>query len=79
MSELTVSNKIKQLPPEARKQAQDFVDFLYQRYVLGKTPPKPGSGKISESSFFGIWKDHEEMSDSVEWVRNVRQSQWPNS
>ncbi len=30
--------KIKQLPPEAKRQAQDFIDFLYQRYTLKKVP-----------------------------------------
>lgn len=33
MSESTVTKKIKKLPPEAKQQAQDFVDFLYERYV----------------------------------------------
>jgi hypothetical protein len=37
MSESTVSEKIKKLPPEAKRQAQDFVDFLYERYVKGET------------------------------------------
>ncbi len=77
MSELTVLKKIKELPPAAKKQAQDFVDFLYQRYVQNKAQrPKPGSSKISDSSFFSIWKDREETSDSVKWVQNVRKSQW---
>ncbi|MEX0685944.1 MAG: DUF2281 domain-containing protein [Balneolales bacterium] len=78
MSEPTVSKKIKQLPPEAKKQAQDYVDFLYQRYVQGSALKKPRSAKISNSPFYGIWKDREEMSDSVEWVRNVRKSHWSN-
>jgi len=39
---------------------------------------KPEPGKVSESSFFGIWKDREEMSDSVNWVNEIRKSQWPN-
>ncbi|MCC5906839.1 MAG: DUF2281 domain-containing protein [Balneolaceae bacterium] len=37
MSESTVSNKIKKLPPEAKQQARDFVDFLYERYVKDET------------------------------------------
>lgn len=80
MSESTVSKKIDELPPDAKKQAQDFVDFLYQRYVRNKRGAnKSTPGKISDSSFFGIWKNRKEMSDSVEWVRNVRKSEWPNS
>ena len=77
MSELTVTKKIKKLPPEAKKQVQDFVDFIYERYVFEETPEKPKDNKLSESPFFGIWKDRPEMSDSAQWVRNVRKSQWP--
>lgn len=79
MSESKVSKKINELPPDAKKQAQDFVDFLYQRYVQKKDRKiKSGSKKISDSSFFGIWKDREEMDDSIKWVKDVRKSEWPN-
>jgi mRNA-degrading endonuclease RelE of RelBE toxin-antitoxin system len=77
MSESTVSEKMKKLPPEAKKQAQDFVDFLYERYVKDESK-KSAKKSISESSFFGMWKDREDMQDSTEWVRKVRKSQWPN-
>jgi len=36
MSESIVSKKIKKLPPEAKQQARDFVDFLYERYVMSE-------------------------------------------
>ncbi len=77
MSESTVSKKIKRLPPEAKQQAQDFVDFLYERYVKGDTK-RSAKKSISESSFFGLWKDREDMKDSTEWVSKVRKSQWSN-
>ncbi len=76
MDELTLSKKIKKLPPEAKKQVSDFVDFIYQRYSPKSTPEHPPKGKIAESSFFGIWKDRPEMDDSSQWVKNVRKSQW---
>lgn len=78
MSESTVFNKFDELPPEAKKQAQDFVDFLYQRYVRSTKKEKTQPISISDSSFFGIWKDREDLTDSTEWVRKVRKSQWPN-
>jgi mRNA-degrading endonuclease RelE of RelBE toxin-antitoxin system len=77
MSESTVSNKIKKLPPEAKQQAQDFVDFLYERYVK-EEPKKSDKKSIIESSFFGMWKDREDMRDSTAWVRKIRKSQWSN-
>lgn len=78
MSESSLSKKISQLPPEARKQALDFVDFLYQRYVKSDSPKKSRRKSITESPFFGMWKDREDMQDSEEWVRNIRKSQWHN-
>ena len=77
MSESTVTKKIKKLLSEAKQQAQDFVDFLYERYI--KDEVKKSKKSILESSFFGMWKDREDMQDSTEWVRKVRKSQWSNS
>ncbi len=76
MEELSVSKKIKKLPPEARKQVQDFVDFIYQKYTFDDTSKILNTGKIAESPFFGIWKDRPEMSDSSQWVKDVRKTQW---
>jgi len=77
MNESTVSYKIKKLPPEAKQQAQDFVDFLYERYVKDE-PEKSDKKSIIENSFFGMWKDREDMQDSTAWVRKIRKSQWSN-
>jgi mRNA-degrading endonuclease RelE of RelBE toxin-antitoxin system len=77
MSESTVSKKIRKLPPEAKQQVQDFVDFLYERYVKDEAK-KSGDKSILESSFYGMWKDREDMQDSTAWVRKVRKSQWSN-
>ncbi|MDZ7692128.1 MAG: DUF2281 domain-containing protein [Balneolaceae bacterium] len=78
MSDSTVPKNFNKLPPDAKKQAQDFVDFLYQRYVRSKEKKASKPSSILGGSFFGIWKDREEMKDSTEWVKKVRKSQWPN-
>lgn len=78
MSDLSVSNKINKLPPEAKKQARDFVDYLYERYVEDEDS-KSTEDSISESPFFGMWKYREDMQDSTAWVRKVRKSQWSDS
>ncbi len=77
MSESTVSNKFNKLPPEAKQQARDFVDFLYERYVKDETK-KSTKKSILESSFFGMWKAREDIQDSTAWVKKIRKSQWPN-
>jgi len=78
MSKKTVLDKFDQLPPNAKKEASDFVQFLYEQYV--KSSSKKSSRKpISESPFVGMWKDRDDLADSTSWVRNQRKTQWRNS
>lgn len=75
MSTKTIIDKFDDLPPEAKKQAADFVAFLHERYV--KTARKPGTDKsVSESPFVGMWAEREDMADSTEWVRKQRKKLW---
>ncbi len=75
MSTNTVIDKFENLPPEAKKQAVDFVTFLYEQYV--KSTARPTSIKpISESPFVGMWADREDMTDSTEWVKKQRKELW---
>jgi hypothetical protein len=75
---ITVLDKYDKLPPNAKKEAGDFVEFLYNQYAKsssGKKNKKP----LSEYNFVGMWKDREDMADSTEWVREQRKEQWRNS
>ena len=74
MSKNPVLDKFEKLPPEAKKEANDFVQFLYDRYV--KSTSKKTKKPISESSFVGMWKDRSDLSDSSGWVKKQRQTQW---
>lgn len=77
MSKKSVLEKYDQLPPKAKKEASDFVQFLYNQYVKSsskKTTDKP----ISEYGFVGMWKDRDDMADSTAWVREQRKKQWRN-
>ena len=62
------------LPPEARREVEDFVAFLRQRY--NKKTEKKSDGKLSEESFVGMWKDRGEFQDSSAWVREMRENEW---
>lgn len=66
---------IASLPPEAQKQVEDFVAFLQLRYVAAP-PKKTRRIKLTQEPFIGMWKDRDDMRSSVEWVRELRQSQW---
>jgi len=37
-----------------------------------EAPPNRPRKPITEYAFVGMWKDREDMKDSVEWVRNLR-------
>ena len=68
MSSLAIVNKIKKLPPEARKEVQDFVDFIAQRSdILQK------KGKLSFNWAGGL-KELRDQYTSVELQHKA--SEW---
>ncbi len=62
------------LPVEARREIEDFVAFLRERYA----DRQPSGKKFDSEGFFGIWSDRDEMKDSTAWVRSVREKHWAN-
>jgi hypothetical protein len=60
---------LEQLPPEAQHQIEDFIVSIKSRY---RSAPKT---KLSEEEFVGMWRDRPEMQDSIQWVKNSRQSE----
>jgi hypothetical protein len=62
------------LPLEARKEVEDFVAFLRQRY--SKKNGQTEHGDLSEEDFVGMWKDREDMQDGTVWVRKLRENEW---
>jgi hypothetical protein len=75
MSKKSVLDLLEQLPPSARKEAEDFVRYLHDQYVIS-TPKKPTDSSIAESPFVGMWKDRKDLQDSTAWVREQRKRQW---
>jgi hypothetical protein len=74
MEQEKILNELINLPPAAQRQVVDFIAFLKTRY-------KPSSAKKPEAdwskeSFVGIWKEREDLNDSVSWVRQTRRTQW---
>jgi len=64
------------LPAEAKREVIDFIAFLHIRYQRPTFLKKTKRLKLSEEPFVGIWKDREDLSDSVSWVRNIRRREW---
>ena len=75
MDKKSVLDKFEKLPPNARKEASDFVQLLYNRYVKPRSF-SPSKNPISESSFVGMWKDRPDLADSSAWVKAQRKLQW---
>ncbi|CAK0742816.1 hypothetical protein CCP4SC76_1240003 [Gammaproteobacteria bacterium] len=61
------------LPPD--KQAEVF-DFI--RFISSHMPARPErkNPPLREEPAFGLWADREDMRDSTEWVRKLREREW---
>lgn len=66
------------LPVEAKRQVFDFVAFLQIRYERPAPVKKAKKVKLRKEPFVGMWKDREDLSDSVSWVRDLRRREWKN-
>jgi len=64
------------LPVEAKRQVFDFVAFLQIRYERPAPVKKGKKVKLRKEPFVGMWKDREDLSDSVAWVRELRRREW---
>jgi len=64
--------EISSLPAEARALIEKYIDSLKKH----KPVSVKKRGSFRDEPAFGIWKDREEMKDSVEWVRNIRKTHW---
>jgi len=75
-AEKKILSQITALPPEVQREVSDFIAFLKTRYE--PSPPKKEVKKVNlnEEQFIGMWKDRQDMKDSVSWVRNVRKKDY---
>ena len=64
------------LPPEAQQRVENLVTFLARIYSRPPRDAEPPGNLDQGSSFIGMWRDREELSDSSDWVRRTRESEW---
>ncbi len=55
---MTINETLKMLPPEAKKEVADFVEFIAQKYLKKKS--KTNQAKRKLLNFAGTWKDMDE-------------------
>jgi hypothetical protein len=68
--------QLEALPPEAQRQAADFIAFLYARSQSSRLPQRARKSKLAQEPFVGLWEDREDLRDSTAWVRGVREREW---
>ena len=78
MNQKTILKNFDKLPPEAQKQVVDFIAFLETRYYPARSRKitKSAKPKLAKESFVGIWRNRSDLTDSVRWVRNLRDKEW---
>lgn len=69
-------NEFKELPVHAQKQVFDFIVFLRERYKRPVTEKQYQRKPLADEPFVGLWKDRKEMSDSISWVKTIRNREW---
>lgn len=77
----TVLEMVKRLTPEQQQKVIEYVQALKQEQHSAETDEQKSKPKSSwrDSPAVGMWKDREDMKDSVEWVRQMRKKHWHRS
>ena len=76
MRSASIVREIASLPPEAQKQVIDFIAFLKTRYPTPQVAKKTRRTPLTDEPFIGMWQDRDDIQDSTDWVRNLRQREW---
>lgn len=63
MRQKNLERELAALPPEAKQRVVDFIDFLKTRYVTNMK--HEGQSNCSDEPFIGMWRDRENMQDSL--------------
>ena len=81
----TIQRQIQQdlsgLPEDMLQEVWDFALFLQEKRkqhgVLRRIKTKQVNNQsLSAEPFIGIWKNRQEMTDSSEWVKQLRTNEW---
>lgn len=78
MDSLRIMKILNALPDQARREAMDFIQFLQDRYGKFKVTKSRGASRLGKEAFIGMWKNHDELKDSGEWIRKIRRNEWNN-
>ena len=63
---------LRTLPLDQQRQVLNFAQLLGQK-TASKTTPRAGSWR--NHPCIGLWKDRQDMQDSVSWVKQLREQE----
>jgi hypothetical protein len=69
-------NEFAALPEDAQMQVAEFIGRLRQSLQATETPQKAKRPALKDEPFVGMWKDRDDLTDSSEWVRQLREKEW---
>jgi hypothetical protein len=75
MTQQDLLDEFVSLPVDAQREVTDFIAFLRQKYQT-KVPARVSNAQIQEDKFIGMWSGREDLTDSTDWVRNLRDKEW---
>ncbi|MDX2043546.1 MAG: hypothetical protein SF097_20180 [Acidobacteriota bacterium] len=67
--------EINSLPPEGQRLIEGVLASLRQLYARSPSASQ-SAADIRSESFIGMWRDRDDMGDSSEWVRKLREAEW---
>lgn len=75
-----ITKDLDSLPEEAQTLLIDFIQLLKKNYISTEvnTSDMVLLDDIEDEPFVGMWKEREDMTDSSQWVREVRKQEWGN-
>ncbi len=73
METANIVRDIASLPPVAQKQVHDFIAILKECYTDTNPVQERRQTRLIDEPFVGMWEDYNDMQNSTEWVRSLRQ------
>ncbi|KHD06941.1 hypothetical protein PN36_34160 [Candidatus Thiomargarita nelsonii] len=64
------------LPQFAQQEVIDFIAFMKERHGKVYETSNENLPVLENEPFIGMWRNRDDMHDSRNWVRNLRQNEW---
>jgi hypothetical protein len=69
-----LERRIEALPEAARREVEALVARLEHEHAEPGSSSETAPRDVQDHAFVGVWADRDDLADSVEWVRTVREA-----